>query len=132
MMKSFALALFAFAFAASAQAASKKFACANVNGVDEWTIYIDLNKRIAGFFDNDSTFTIPLTNVRTLESLPPQTLYTFEGKDSNGNWGGKIRISFNITRRTAFIVTDVGTDKEESMQSKDGCEVNNQIDIDLE
>ena len=44
-----------------ATAANQRFSCSNVGDVEEWTIYVDLQKGLAGFFDNDSTVVVPLT-----------------------------------------------------------------------
>jgi hypothetical protein len=125
-MKSFIVSLFvsiSFASIGSIQALAEpgqKFSCSNVAGIEEWTIYIDLDQKKAGFFDNDSTVVVPFTQMRLLESIPPQRQYTFEGADSNGS--DQIRIVFNKTRMQASIILSLGQDDERQEESLDGCE----------
>ncbi len=109
-------------------APATKFSCSNVGGTDEWTIYIDLDKKLAGFFDNDSTAVVPFKSMRSLESIPPQMIYTFEGQDS-GSAGEKIRISFNKTRKSASVTLSIGLSTERTLTSQDGCEVDEDIDL---
>jgi hypothetical protein len=119
------LCLAFFGVTASAAPATK-FSCSNVGGTEEWTIYVDLDKKLAGFFDNDSTAVVPFKSMRMLESLPPQMLYTFEGQDA-GSAGKKIRISFNKTRKSASVTLSLGLSTERTLTSQDGCEVDEGI-----
>ena len=79
-----------------AAGAATKFMCSNVGGTAEWTIYVDLNKKVAGFFDNDTTVVVPMTDLVSFDTLPPQWEYTFEGKDANGGKNARIKIIFNL------------------------------------
>ena len=112
-----------------AQAEDSKFSCGNVGGTDEWTVYVDLNKKLAGFFDNDSTAVVPLINVTLLKSNPPQVVYVFEGQDTGGEQGTKLRITFNSTEMSADVTFDAGAAKAKTQKSLDGCVVDNQIDL---
>ncbi len=128
-MKAF-LVLLITGISLTAQAAKNtKFSCANVGGTAEWTVYIDLEKKLAGFFDNDSTVTIPLVGVLSLESMPPQTEYTFRGRDRANGGRSIMEIVFNATKKSAWVTFDVGTRMADTKQSLDGCVVDNQIDL---
>lgn len=109
--------------------APTKFSCRNVGDVEEWTIYVDLEKKQAGFFDNDSTVKIALKEIKFLETKPPQTLYVFEGKDTNGGEDSKIQITFNRTKSSASVTLDLGTPSEKTLDALDGCEVDNDVDL---
>ena len=122
-----ALSLALFGLTANAATATK-FSCSNVGGTEEWTIYVDLDKNLAGFFDNDSTVVVPLKSMKRLESIPPQMLYTFEGQDT-GSAGEKIRISFNETRKSAAVTLSLGLRTERRLTSEDGCKVDDDIDL---
>ena len=108
-----------------------QYICSNVSGVEEWTIYIDFNKKLAGFFDNDNTAVVPLKDMKLLESVPPQRLYIFEGKDSGGGSDEVLRISFNETKMTGSVTTDAGGRKPNRMEAEGGCKPARNIDIDL-
>lgn len=122
------IALLVLGLSVSAQAADTKFSCSNVGGTQEWTIYVDLSKKLAGFFDNDTTVTVPLVRAVVLESIPTQMEYTFEGKDEYLG-EGKIRIVFNKTKMTAYVVFIDKKGKSESKESEDGCVVDKSIDL---
>ncbi len=107
-----------------------KYSCGMVNGTDEWVIYIDINKKKAGFFDNDKTVVVKLKSVGTLESLPPQTVYIFEGIDPENRNEGKQRIYFNKTKRTASVTVNVGTRSEETYYPEDDCVLDAGVDLD--
>jgi hypothetical protein len=102
-------------------AAPTQYSCSNVGGTEEWTIYVDLKKKEAGFFDNDNTATVPYKKVLFTETLPPQTIWTFEGKDTGGGTGERLRITFNQTRLTGTVTFNPGTRKERTLKSLDGC-----------
>jgi hypothetical protein len=105
-----------------------KYSCSNVGGTAEWTIYVDLEKKLAGFFDNDSTVTVPLVDIYLLKTNPPQWEYIFQGKDDNGGKNAKLRISFNQTRMEAYasFITKKGTDTK---KAEDGCVADTHIDL---
>jgi hypothetical protein len=109
--------------------AAKKFSCSGVGGTDEWTIYIDLNKNLAGFFDNDSTVIVPMTEYKLLESNPPQEQYIFEGADTGGGDDEKLAIYFNATRLTGTLILALGTDDERSLNAENGCVADEDIDL---
>ncbi len=123
------IALLVLGFSLSTQAAPSTFSCSNVGGTAEWTIYIDLTKKVAGFFDNDSTVTVPLKQVLSLESMPPQTEYHFEGADQGGGKNAKLHIIFNITRMTGHVVFIDSKGKSEDMRAEDGCSADNSINL---
>ena len=108
-------------------AGDTKFACSGVYGEDEYTIYIDLEKPLAGFFDNDSTSLYPLKKVRSLESMPPQTQYTFEAIENRK----LTRVVFNVTRMTASITWNAGTSESSTHEAEHGCVVEPDLDLDL-
>jgi len=100
-----------------------------VGGTDEWTLYVDLNKKLAGFFDNDSTVVVPMTDFKSLESNPPQNLYIFEGKDTGGGDDEKLAIYFNATKMTGTLILALGTDDERSLEAENGCVADDDIDL---
>ncbi len=122
------IVLLILGFGFSAQAAAAKFSCANVGGTAEWTIYVDLEKKLAGFFDNDTTVTVPLVEITSLESFPPQTEYIFKGSDTAGAESDTLQINFNLTKKSAFVTFDDGKEKT-TQKSLDGCVVDNNIDL---
>jgi hypothetical protein len=124
--------LFVFLIMTSAvtvHAGNTKFSCSNVSGTAEWTIYVDLDKKLAGFFDNDTTVTVPLVNVLSLESNPPQTEYTFEGPDEYVGGKARIRIVFNETRLTGYVTLIDKRGKSKTARAEDGCEVDSDISL---
>ena len=94
------------------------YECTNVGGVEEWTIYIDLKKKVAGFFDNDTTEVVPYKEMRFIETLPGQTEYVFE-RTARGHV--RTRIVFNITRMTGYVVSHPGAGDEETYTAENGC-----------
>lgn len=108
---------------------AKKFFCSGVGGTDEWTIYVDLNKKLAGFFDNDSTVVVPMTDFKLLESNPPQELYIFNGADTGGGDNENLAIYFNATTLTGTLILAVGTDDEHSLTAENGCVADDDIDL---
>ena len=110
-------------------AAERKFSCSGVGGTDEWTIYVDLDKKLAGFFDNDNTVIVPMTEFKSLESNPPQSLYIFEGKDIGGGDDEKLRIYFNKTKMSGSILLGLGSDDETHLDAEHGCEADDDIDL---
>lgn len=96
--------------ATSAQAADH-YECEGFAGVDEYRVGITLSKKKAGFFDNDGTSIMALKSVKSLESMPPQTLYTFVG--SEVSYDGSLRLEFNETRLHAVLISIDSKGKEE-------------------
>lgn len=95
------------------------FICENVEGIAEWTIYVDLNEEQAGFFDNNMTSMVPLIAQHLTDSTQPQHLYIFEGFDLNGRSKDLLRIHFNKTKLTATVM--VGAKGEIIWEAKGGC-----------
>ena len=87
----------------SANVGSDFYRCEGFAGVDEYRSGIDLKAKTADFFDNDSTSDMKLVSIVSLESIPPQTQITFEGKDLGSN--GTLRLVFNQTKLKASIST---------------------------
>lgn len=116
----------------SSRATPNKFVCSSVGGVDEWTIYIDLNKKIAGFFDNDNTSVVPLKQMLVLESFPPQYTYTFEGKDSGGGSEEVLRVYFNKTMLEGSVTFDALGRNPSTKDAEGGCVADDSIDLDIE
>ncbi|MBI2027212.1 MAG: hypothetical protein HYS98_05360, partial [Deltaproteobacteria bacterium] len=112
-----------------------KFSCGNVGGIAEWTLYVDLNKRLAGFFDNNTTAVVPLISSVSLETDPPQTTYTFEGLDITSGPKDRLQIDFNHTKLTASVtlINNNGrAEKRITHKSHNGCVANDKVDINLE
>ncbi|MCX6119008.1 MAG: hypothetical protein NT027_15845, partial [Proteobacteria bacterium] len=98
--------------ALSSESKPTKFSCDGVAGVDEWVIYLDLEKKLAGFFDNDNTTVIPLVDTLILESNPPQGVYTFNGQDTGGGEFETLKITFNDFTLASSITFNPNTKDE--------------------
>lgn len=107
----------------------QKFSCSNVGGTEEWTIYVDLKKKLAEFFDNDTTTVVDLKEVKTLKSRPPQELYIFEGEDAGGGDGERLRITFNRTALKGSVTFINSRSKERTLKALDGCVANEKITL---
>lgn len=105
----------------SAFASPSNYECLSVGGTDEWRVSINLTEKQASFFDNDTESYVSLKDVRSLETLPPQLVYTFEGLDQNGRSDSTLRISFNETRMTGSVTFNAGTADEETVEAEGGC-----------
>ena len=124
MLKIFTLLTLVFAINSQAEAAATKFSCGNVGNEEEWTIYVDLSKKLAGFFDNDTTETLPLSKMRLIETYPSQTVYEFQEKNS------ETVIYFNKTKLTASVsFRESATDKLTSYEAINGCKIDNSVDL---
>lgn len=111
-MKALLLALVMIVTGAAQAQAVEFYECEGLAGVDEYRAGVNLTTNSAGFFDNDSTSELKLTQVRILESSPPQWQYTFEGDDPS--YAGSQRLVFNKTRLTAtmFAIEADGSTEE--------------------
>lgn len=85
----------------SAWAAAPFYECGGFAGVDEYRAVIDLNIMKAGFFDNDATSILALTNATLVEGDSSEVRYVFEG--SEASFAGSLRLYFNLTRFNASI-----------------------------
>lgn len=115
------LEFFSLPAAQSTPSHPRKFQCGNVGGTEEHVIMIDLNKNIAGFFDNDNTALVPLLRTLSLESNPPQTLHLFEGPDSGGGTGEILSISFNETKMEGTVTFDAKGSRPVTKKAFDKC-----------
>ena len=93
--------------------------CSGFADVDEYRVGIDLKTNKAAFFDNDTTSYMKLTQVKILESFPPQTQKIFEGKDLGGS--GSLRLYFNETRKEASLYS-INKKGESSLIGTASCE----------
>ncbi len=80
---------------------SNFYECGGLAGVDEYRVGIDLNRKIAGFFDNDSTSMMKLVKVESLETYPPQTQMIFQGKEAS--YDGYLKLYFNLTAKSVTL-----------------------------
>lgn len=134
MSKSLVLAAALFTtFASNAHANINTFSCPNVNGEEEYTIYVDLNQKLAGFFDNDNTTVIPYVHTDFFETYPLQTRYLFEGKDTGGAARTKMLISFTEMggRFNASVTLNVGRRDEVTWEAKNGCRPDTSVKLRL-
>ncbi len=118
MMKMFFLVVVSVLVGQSALAANGTYRCTHVGGVEEYTIEVNLNSHKAAFFDNDSWSVIGLKSTSQLETLPPQLLYVFQGRDA---YDGVIKIEFNASRMSASVTEGVGSSRESRMAAEGGC-----------
>jgi len=126
-MKKIVFAALVALVSTSAFAGGRYFKCEGFGNVDEYRSSIDLKKKSADFFDNDTTSDLKLTKVGMLESLPPQWQYTFEGKDESSE-GSILRLIFNRTKLTASIYSISEDGKSTKIGSTDCKELNSSED----
>jgi hypothetical protein len=77
------------------------YRCEDFNGVGEYDAEIDINKGKADVFDGDATSSLTLKSIQFPDTLPAQRIFVFEGKDQSGP--GIVRLSFNLTKRSALL-----------------------------
>ncbi|MGE0173220.1 MAG: hypothetical protein AB7T49_10555 [Oligoflexales bacterium] len=106
---------------AAAKESAQNFICENVGGVEEWTIYVDLDKETAAFFDNDTMVEVPLTEVTLIDSPTRQETFTFEGADTGVGPGHLLQIRFNKTSLQGSVVFSLGENDEEVLSALNGC-----------
>lgn len=70
---------------------------------EEYRVGIDVQKNIAGFFDNDTTSIMKFRGSRPSASNPENTVLIFTGKDSGGE--GDLRLEFNVGRNRVKLST---------------------------
>lgn len=107
-----------------------KFSCSNVGDHEEWTIYIDLKKKLAGFFDNDTTAVVKFKETMILESNPSQTVHLFEGKDRVGDPNDQIKITFNETEKSAHVTLNLDGEIK-TLESIDGCKADSSVNLSI-
>ena len=86
----------------SALANSDFFEC-TLPQAEEYRVGIDIQKNIAGFFDNDTTSIMKFRAQRPSVSSPGSTVLIFTGKDSGGD--GDLRLEFNVARNRVKLST---------------------------
>lgn len=79
------------------------YECSGFDDVEEYRVGVDFKKNQASFFDNDTTSVLPFTDLKFIETLPPKTLYIFEGEDKGT--AGRLEVTFNATNDTANLVS---------------------------
>ncbi len=100
-MKQFFLLVLLSLTTTSAFASGDFYQCSGFGGEEEYRSSIDLISDKADFFDNDATSILTLKSVKSLETVPPQTLMIFEGHDVGYN--GTLKLAFNLTKEYATI-----------------------------
>lgn len=110
-------------------ASDKFYLCEGFSGVYEYRAGINLNSNKAGFFDNDTTSYLNLTDSYQLKMAPPQTVMIFEGKDASTM--GSLKLIFNLTKKEAQLLS-VGKDRKIEDMSTVPCKVSNQNWDDLD
>ena len=112
--------------ASSAFASSNFYECSGFADVEEYRAGIDLKKNKASFFDNDATTVMTLKATKFFESMPPQTMMIFEGKDASHN--GKLRLDFNVTKKEATMYS-IGSDGNVSEIGSASCSLGKPWDL---
>lgn len=77
------------------------YECGGLAHVDEYRVGINLNSNRAGFFDNDSTSYMKLTETKVLEGKPQQVQMIFEGNEAS--YTGTLKLYFNLTKKTVSL-----------------------------
>jgi len=78
------------------------FECAQP-GADENRIGIDLKKKIAAYFDNDTTSVLKMVGKPTINSMNGHEILMFEGKDKGAP--GLLRVVFNKTQSKVSLMS---------------------------
>jgi hypothetical protein len=116
--------------ASAGQIQATKFSCGNVGAIEEWTIFVDLDKQLAGFFDNDTLVKVPLISTTTIESDPPEELFTFEGSDTSAGPGSHVlRIEFNKTQLEGTATLNLGENDQKVLTGLDGCQFDDAVTL---
>lgn len=92
-MKHFAFTSFILTFSTLAALADSSFYQCTLPQAEEYRVGIDIQKNIAGFFDNDTTSIMKFRGQRPSTSSPGSAVLLFTGKDSGGD--GDLRLEFN-------------------------------------
>lgn len=133
MRQALSLLALGLSLSAGAQAGdATKFSCGNVGGIREWKIYVDLDRKVAGFFDGVTTSVVPLKEITFLQARSLQEIFVFEGSDTGGMAGERIQISFNQTRLRGSVTFHMGKQREESRRASDFCKADRDFEIDLD
>ena len=94
---------------------------------EEFRVGIDINKQVAGFFDNDSTSIMNYIGFRESTSSPGHDVLIYQGKDQGGD--GDLKLEFNTSTKRIKIST-VETDGTIELLGFSQC--NNSSPWDLE
>ena len=108
------------------------FSCSNVGGVDEHTIYVDLVKNKAGFFDNDSTAVVPMVGKIEIDIALNQVIYIFEGVDTSSDGSERLRINFNRATLSGSVTLGIKKPGGEGrvLVSEEKCKAERYIELD--
>jgi hypothetical protein len=106
-----------------------KFVCGNVGGVEEHRIMVDLERKLASFFDNDTTVVVPFVRKATGVNFDVATIYVFEGEDTAGAPGDQMRIEFDSALMTGRVTLNLGDSEEETLSAHDGCVADDSIEV---
>ena len=87
---------------------AETYHCQIHDQADEWRVTVNLDDKVASFFDNDQDVEVPLKDVLFLESIPPKTQYTFQGPDV---YEGEITIGFIPEELSGYIKIEAGGDE---------------------
>lgn len=102
-MKQLFLTSLIVTFSTIAALANSDFYECTLPQAEEYRVGIDVQKNIAGFFDNDTTSIMKFRGQRPSASSQGSTVLIFTGKDSGGE--GDLRLEFNASRNRVKLST---------------------------
>ena len=102
-MKQFIFTSLILTFSAVNSFADSAFYECTLPQAEEYRVGIDIQRNIAGFFDNDSTSIMKYRGQRPSVSQPENTVLIFTGKDFGGD--GDLRLEFNVGRNRVKLST---------------------------
>ena len=102
-MKQFIFTSLILTFSAINSFADSAFNECKLPQAEEYRVGIDIQKNIAGFFDNDTKSIMKFRGQRPSVSNPANTVLIFTGKDSGGE--GDLRLEFNVGRNRVKLST---------------------------
>jgi hypothetical protein len=76
---------------------------------EEYRVGIDIEKKMAGFFDNDTTSIMKLSSSRPSKKDPEIRVLVFTGKDLGGSGDLKLEFNFSTKRIKLSTVETDGT-----------------------
>ena len=101
-MKNLILATLLTLTALSASADRSFYEC-TLPQADEYRVGIDLNRKIAGFFDNDTTTMMNYIQSRKSKKNPNHKVLIYRGQDSN--YSDQLLLEFNISTKHMKLST---------------------------